>query len=178
MSQTPLCTSAKVAPQRVAQSVDDPLLEGDAEACALARSLLKEVRFAAIGTLDTDGFPHVSRIAFGRGPRGGYWSLISRLALHAKALRRDPRAGLMVGLPGPKGDPLTHPRLSLRVEAHAIDPMNPLHPTLCDRWLADHPKSKLYITLPDFYFVEFKILAATLNGGFARAWRLRPEDLD
>jgi len=27
---------------------------------------------------------------------------------------------LLLGEPGPKGDPLTHPRLSLQVEAHAI----------------------------------------------------------
>ncbi|WP_406736277.1 HugZ family protein [Thioclava sp. GXIMD4215] len=156
----------------------DPVQDADQESRDLARRLLAESLFAAIGTIDpATGFPHVSRIAIGPGPAGGLWSLVSGLSVHARALAADPRAGMLIGIPGSKGDPLTHPRLSLQVEARPLDRMDPRHPSLRDRWLADHPKSKLYIDLGDFYFIEFHILAAQLNGGFARSYRLTATDL-
>ncbi|AQS49240.1 pyridoxamine 5-phosphate oxidase [Thioclava nitratireducens] len=156
----------------------DPIRPTDDEARALAQRLIREARFGALGTLDPDtGAPVVTRVALGPGPQGELLIFVSSLAAHTTALLRDRRAGLLLGEPGPKGDPLTHPRLSLQVEAHAVERDNPAFPTMRDRWLADHPKSKLYIDLPDFFFFDLRPTSASLNGGFGRAFRLMPADL-
>jgi len=156
----------------------DPIRPTDDEARALARSLIAAARFGALGVIDpATGFPAVTRIALGPGPGGGLFTLVSGLAAHSRALRADPRVSLLVGEPGPKGDPLTHPRLSLQAEALPLPPDDPRRADTRARWLADHPKSKLYIDLPDFFFVEFRLIAGALNGGFGRAFRLGAADL-
>lgn len=156
----------------------DPIRATDDAARALARDLIVNARFGALGVIDPEtGFPAVTRIALGAGPQGGLWSLVSGLSAHSRALRADPRAGLLLGEPGPKGDPLTHPRLSLQVEARPLPHSDAGFDATRARWLADHPKARLYIDLPDFFFVEFMLLGGRLNGGFARAYRLSPADL-
>lgn len=156
-----------------------PIRETDDEARVLARGLIAKARFAALGVLDPDtGAPAVSRIAIGTGPEGGIWTLVSGLSAHSRALRADPRAGLLIGEPGLKGDPLTHPRLSLSVRAHPFPPEAPGLSALRAHWLAGHPKSKLYLDLPDFFFLRFEVLSGLLNGGFARAYRLTPADME
>jgi putative heme iron utilization protein len=108
---------------------------------------------------------------------GGPVTLISSLSAHHAALRQSPLAALMVGEPGPKGDPLTHPRLMIRVEARFVERAGADHAALRDGWLATHPKAKLYVDFGDFGFVRLVPLSAFLNGGFGRAVRLAPDDL-
>lgn len=156
----------------------DPIRPTDDAARALARGLIASARFGALGVIDpVTQSPAVTRIALGQGPEGGLWTLVSGLSAHTRALRANPAAGLLVGEPGPKGDPLTHPRLSLQVEAVPLPREAASFAPMRARWLADHPKSKLYIDLPDFTFVEFRILSGALNGGFGRAFLLGPADL-
>lgn len=156
----------------------DPIRPTDDEARALARGLISGARFGALGVIDPEtGFPAVTRIALGSGPEGGLWTLVSGLSAHARALRADPRVSVLVGEPGAKGDPLTHPRLSLQAEALPLAADDPRRAAARARWLADHPKAKIYIDLGDFFFVEFRLIGGALNGGFGRAFRLRAEDL-
>lgn len=156
----------------------DPIRATDDEARALARQIIAQARYGALGVIDPDtGSPHVSRIALGPGPEGGLWTLVSGLSAHSRALRLNPSAGLLLGEPAAKGDPLAHPRLSLQVRAHPLPAHAPELPALRARWLEDHPKSKLYLDLPDFFFLRFEILSGALNGGFARAYRLAPADM-
>ncbi len=156
----------------------DPTRPADDEARALARTLLREATSAVLAVCEPGtGLPLVSRIGFGLGPGGGGLSLVSDLSQHTAALRAAPDAGLMVGEPGPKGDPLTSPRLSLRARAAFVDADDPARPGLRDLWLATHPKAKLYVDFADFHFVRFAVSEAFLNGGFGRAYRLTAEDL-
>ncbi|GGH54044.1 pyridoxamine 5-phosphate oxidase [Frigidibacter albus] len=155
-----------------------PIRPTDHEARALARSLITTARFAALAVLTPgSGAPAVTRIALGLDAAGLPLTLISSLSAHTKALQASPRAGLLVGEPGPKGDPLTHPRLSLDTLAEFVDRTSPDHAALRTLWLASHPKSKLYIDFADFSFVRLRPLGAALNGGFGRAFVLAPEDL-
>ena len=156
----------------------NPIRDLDPEARALAHDLIAGARHASLGTIDPDtGFPMVTRIALGTDPNGNLYTFVSGLSVHSRALRADPRASLLIGEPGAKGDPLTHPRLSLRANATLIPPSAPRTGALRAWWLASHPKSKIYIDLPDFFFVRFEPQDAMLNGGFARAYRLEAEDL-
>lgn len=156
----------------------DPVAPADAESMALARSLLSGATHAALAYLDPEtGDPGISRIALCLDPEGVPLTLVSALAPHSAALRAHPAAALMVGEPGGKGDPLTHPRLMVKVRAEFIAPDAPSRPALRGHWLDQRPKARLYIDFADFALVRLRPQSALLNGGFARANRLAPADL-
>lgn len=162
------------APQRRTE----PVRQADATARGIARNLLLAARTAAIGVIEPEtGAPFVSLVAFGIGPAGEALTLVSDLAIHARALRIDPRASLLVGAPGPKGDPLSHPRLTLRATAGFIAPDAPERAGYRAAWLRDHPKSALYADFADFHFVRFAIADGHLNAGFGKAYALSANDL-
>jgi putative heme iron utilization protein len=159
-------------------TASDPTLPATAEAIAQARAMMADARHAALAVIDAGtGTPGISRIAWGLGPDGVPVTLISSLAPHFAALRANPACAAMVGEVGDRGDPLTHPRLMLRTTATFVAVDDPARPALRDRWLADHPKSALYIDFADFAFVRLNPVSALLNAGFARAFRLTAENL-
>jgi putative heme iron utilization protein len=156
----------------------DPVRDADPEALALARSLLAAARFAALAVTDpADGLPGISRIAFGLGPEGTPMTLISSLSAHHGALLANPACALMVGEPGEKGDPLTHPRLMIKARAEFVAQDAADRAALRDHWLAAHPKAKLYIDFGDFGFVRFQPQSILLNGGFGKAFRIDPAQI-
>lgn len=155
----------------------DPVQPANDEALTLVRQLLS-LGHAALAWEDPDtGSPGISRIAFSRDPEAGMLTLVSGLAPHFRALRDRPSCALMLGEVGDKGDPLTHPRLMIRASASFVAADDPARPGLRDRWLQRHPKATIYIDLADFAFVRLAPVSALLNGGFARAFHVRPEDL-
>jgi putative heme iron utilization protein len=154
-----------------------PSLPVDEEVRQQARSLIHTARHAALGVLLENGLPFVTRVAFGTAPDGMPITLISDLAKHTSALRRHPACSLLIGDPGPKGDPLTHPRLSLMATAEFMCRDTSRYAELRAHYLQTHPKSKLYADFADFHFVRFNIREAHLNGGFARAFTLTANDL-
>lgn len=155
----------------------DPIRPTDDQARSLAQSLLAQAQFAALATLTQHGAPLVTRVAFGLCPKGQPISLISSLAAHSKALHASPMASLLIGEPGPKGDPLTHPRLTLQARAYFVPNTTPEHAELAAHYLRSHPKAKIYIGFSDFSFVRFEVTAGFLNGGFGKAFNLAPTDL-
>ncbi|MBY6091353.1 HugZ family protein [Maritimibacter alkaliphilus] len=154
----------------------DPIRPTDDEARALARSLIAEASFGALGVL-LDGHPMVTRVALATAPDGQPLTLISTLSQHSQALSADPRCSLLLGEPGDKGDPLTHPRLTIQARADFVRQGDDAYPALAEHYLAQRPKSKLYIGFADFFFCRFAVEAAFLNGGFGKAYRLTPADL-
>lgn len=155
----------------------DPIQPANDDAMTLVRQLLS-LGHAALAWEDPDtGTPGISRIAFARDPEAGLLTLVSGLAPHFRALRDRPDCALMLGEVGDKGDPLTHPRLMIRTRASFVAQGDPARPGLRDRWLTRNPKATIYIDLPDFAFVRLTPTSALLNGGFARAFHIRPEDL-
>jgi len=137
-----------------------------------------DVRHAALAVRDPqDGMPAISRIALVRDPQGQPLSLISDLSAHADALKTTPEAALLIGEPGEKGDPLTHPRISLKVRAAFVRHGDPAHAALAAHYLTQQPKAKLYIGFGDFALVKFTVLSGLLNGGFGKAYPLSPDDL-
>jgi putative heme iron utilization protein len=155
----------------------DPVQPADAEARDLAHRLLG-LGHAALAWTDPDtGTPGISRIAFARDPDAGLLTLVSGLAPHFRALQAHPDCALMLGDVGDKGDPLTHPRLMIRAHAAFVAADDPARPAIRARWLDRSPKAAVYVDLPDFAFVRMAPTSALLNGGFARAFRLSPDDL-
>ncbi len=155
-----------------------PIRTTDNAARTLARDLIAGARFGAIGVLHpVSGAPHVARIALAPAKEGGLLAFVSGLALYTRALTAAPQAGLLLGEPGAKGDPLTHPRLSLSVTAHFLEADDAQAKGLRAHWLTLHPKASVYVDLPDFRFVHFAPTGALLNGGFGRAFELTAKDL-
>lgn len=151
------------------QTVDDKVRKS-------AQTLISETRSAALATLDpATGDPAASRVLLSTDPDGQPVFLISRLSLHFAALEADPRASLLVGEPG-SGDPLTGARLSLAGKAERLRDEKD-HALARGRCLARHPKSKLYINLPDFAFWRLNIEKAGFIEGFGKAYALSRYDL-
>ncbi|MFP4326715.1 MAG: HugZ family protein [Paracoccaceae bacterium] len=156
----------------------DPILPTDDEARRMARDLIDSARFGALAVLDPEtGAPLVSRVAVATDSAGRPVSLISDLSLHTTALKADPACSLMVGEPGLKGDPLTHPRLTIQARAHFLRHGETGHEALARRYLDLQPKARLYIGFADFSFVIYQVDSAQLNGGFGKAYRMGPADL-
>lgn len=148
----------------------DPIRPTDDDARNLAQGLLRGATYGALGVL-VDGAPMVTRVAVGMAGADPL-ILVSTLSEHTRALLADPACSLLVGEPGPKGDPLTHPRLTLQCLAESAEKA-----THRGAWLDRHPKSKLYIDFGDFLFLRLAVQAAHLNGGFGKAFRLTASDL-
>ncbi|ASW07238.1 pyridoxamine 5'-phosphate oxidase family protein [Rhizobium sp. CNPSo 4039] len=151
--------------------------ETDEDARIQARDLMHKAAHAALAVIDPEtGFPSVSRVLIAMDADGAPVILVSGLSSHSKALMKDSRASALFGEPG-KGDPLAHPRLTLRCSAERIDRQSQAHDRIRALFLDRHPKSNLYIDFPDFCFFRLVPLDASLNGGFGRAYILSSKDL-
>ncbi|WP_164659535.1 HugZ family protein [Tropicibacter sp. Alg240-R139] len=156
----------------------DPFQAANEQARALAHKLMEMATHTALAVLQPNiAAPSVTRIAIARDDLGIPVSLISQLATHTAALEANPTCALLVGEPGDKGDPLTHPRLTLHCTARFLKRGSPEHDTLRTRYLSLRPKAKLYVDFPDFRFVRFEVSDGLLNGGFGQAFLLSPSDL-
>lgn len=152
----------------------DPIRPTDDDACALAWSLIDGARFGALGVIDPETHgPMVARIAIVPGTDGLPMTLISTLSSHTAALDANPVCSLLLGEPGAKGDPLRHPRLTLQARAEPADKV-----ALKAHYLGHYPKARLYYDFTDFRLIRFAPLAGLLNGGFGKAFRLTPSDLN
>lgn len=156
--------------KEILQPVDD-------EAIALARSLLRTARYGALATLDPEtGSPAASRVATATDLDGAPLILVSALAPHTASMIADMRCSLMVGEPG-KGDPLAHPRMTLHCHAQKLDRDQDCGKHARRRYLNRHPKASLYADFADFSFFRLEVISASLNGGFARAYVLKPDQI-
>lgn len=142
-----------------------------------ARHLLRTIRAGALATCDAgrDGHPLATLVSVATDIDGAPLLLLSQLSAHRTNLERDPRASLLLAAQG-KGDPLAHPRLSLIGRVHRIM-AEPEVARARTRFLARHPKAKLYADFTDFAWFRMAVEAGHLNGGFARAAALTREDL-
>ncbi|MFT4960510.1 MAG: putative heme iron utilization protein [Paracoccaceae bacterium] len=155
----------------------NPIQPTDAAARDIAQTLLQEARFAALAVILPDGAPLVTRVAFGLSAAGQPLSLIAGLAAHTRALQANPACSVLIGEPGDRGDPLIYPRLTLQARATFVHHGTDVFAKMAAHYLRDHPKSKLYIGLPDFSFVQFTVHRGHLNAGFGKAFTLSPADM-
>ena len=155
----------------------NPIRPTDDPARDIAKTLLSDARFAALAVITPDGAPLVTRVAFGLSPLGQPLTLISGLAAHTRALRANSACSVLIGEPGEKGDPLTHPRLTLQGRVQFLAHQDDGFDEMAAHYLRDHPKSKLYIGLTDFSFALFDVTQGHLNAGFGKAFTLTPSDM-
>ena len=150
----------------------NPINPTDDAARQLAQDLLHSTRYGAIAVTHPDTqTPYAARVAM-LWHNGALLTLISTLSLHTKALAANPACAALIGEPGDKGDPLTHPRMTLICRAREGD--KSAHKSA---WLAAIPKAQLYYDFSDFKMYELVVSEAHLNGGFGKAFTLGADDL-
>jgi len=149
---------------------DRPAAEFDGT--ALAKRLLRTIRSGSLATLDAQsGHPFASLVTIATDIDGSPLLLMSMLSQHRANIEADLRVSILLSQPG-KGDPLAHPRLTVIGRAERSD-----GPQVRSRFIARHPKAKLYADFADFAFFRLAVEGAHLNGGFARAMSLTREQL-
>lgn len=149
----------------------DPFRPLDDDARAMIAELLT-ASHASLAVTREDGTPSVTRIALAADKDSAPVTLISDLSLHTKALRNARACALLIGEPGEKGDPLTHPRLTLHCKAAFVERGSDAHTDLRAHYLAQRPKAKLYVDFADFHFVRFEVVDGLLNAGFGKAYKI------
>lgn len=143
----------------------------DTQSIDRARQLIDQAAFGSLAVLEAEtGHPLASRVAIALDADRTPIMLMSALAAHVPALAKDNRCSLLLGEPG-SGDPLAHPRITLIGRARRLDRDSADHQRARDRYLARHPKAKLYADFGDFSFYRLEIERAALNAGFSKAYR-------
>jgi putative heme iron utilization protein len=136
-----------------------------------ARGLLRSAR---VGTLATSaaGQPYAALVTPACAPDLHPLLLLSTLSEHTRHLRAEPRCALLVAGPPSDANPQTAPRVTLTCLAEPAD-----DPAAKARFLAVHPYAAGYAEFADFAPWRLVPMAAMFVGGFARATRLRREEL-
>jgi putative heme iron utilization protein len=134
-----------------------------------ARRLLRRGGTAALATLTGDA-PLTTLVAVASDFDGAPLMLLSTLSVHTRNLIADPRSSLLIATTSQRGDPLNQPRLTVLGRATPT-------PTGRARYLARHPKAKLYASFADFRLYRFAVESVHFNGGFARAAPMTPSQL-
>lgn len=138
-----------------------------------ARHILRQCDFAALAThsAKVPGYPFVSHAPLALDGAGQPLMLLSRLAEHTKNLAADPRASLMVSLPGEA--PQAQPRLTLVGDLGPVEVDGPT----CERYLRYHPDASTYLGFGDFRFYRLAVQRVRLVAGFAQAGWVTPDEL-
>ncbi|MGB0681763.1 MAG: HugZ family protein [Magnetovibrionaceae bacterium] len=143
--------------------------------------LIRLLRSAASGSLatamrhagdnpDKRGAPYVSLVTIATDQQGQPVFLFSQLADHTQNLIRDNRASLLIEGASRRANPQTGPRVTLmgRVE-NSADQGEARAEADGARFLARHPKARMYAGFGDFGFYRMVVERAHWVGGFGRA---------
>lgn len=134
-----------------------------------ARGLL---RAATKASLAVSG-PYAGLVLVAAAHDGSPLLLISELAEHARALRRDPACALLVDGTDGHAEVLTGPRATLVGTARVDD-----DPALRRRYVARHPSAARYAGFADFHLWRMEVARAHLVAGFGRIHWLEGYALD
>ncbi len=133
--------------------------------------LVHTQRWAALATLDPDGQPFASMVAYAVNPEGGLLLHLSRLAAHTRHLEARPRVALVISEADcGHGDPQTLARVTLQGEVRRVDPEAADYATDRAAYLARLPDAEPLFSFGDFALFCITPTAARLVGGFAQAF--------
>lgn len=151
----------------------------DQESLEHLTRLMRESRVATLGTVDTDGTPHLALVPFAVDPTGPAFLIhISRLARHTLDLVGDARAALLVAeADRPSRNPATLARVSFQGYAEPIARDDPAYDAARAVYLARHPAGEVTFQLADFILFRIWPESARFVAGFGRAFDLTVQEL-
>lgn len=128
-----------------------------------ARTLVAANRHAVLATVNSDGYPYSSTVAYAALDNGDMLLLLSQLAEHTKHIAQDARVSFFLHDHLGLADPLAEPRLSLigKVETESNDAFR-------RRFLEVHPTAAVYVDFTDFAFYRFAPETLYYIAGFGR----------
>lgn len=128
------------------------------------RRLLRTARFGTLSTLDPEsGYPYGAATNLATDHDGSPVFIMAGLALHARNLAADPRAALTLIEPG-LADVLGGVRMTIVGRVVQVTETARLE-AVRRRYLARHPKTKLYMTLPDIGLYRLEMADLRVSGG-------------
>ncbi|MBH24345.1 MAG: pyridoxamine 5'-phosphate oxidase [Myxococcales bacterium] len=141
--------------------------------------IIRDLRWAGLATVDGDGAPHASMVAYvPEEDRLGLLLHLSRLSRHTRNLFANPTASLIISQPDPlSGDPQTLARITLTGQVEVIERDSAAWEAGRDRYLAALPDSERLFGFKDFTLFRFRPHKARYIGGFARAFSLTEAQL-
>jgi len=144
------------------------------EAIDVSHSLLRQGRSGTLSTLikTHDGWPYGSLVTFATDLDASPLFLFSDLSDHARNLKADARASLLIERTSNRLKPQTGPRVTLL--GTLTQTKNPRHSR---RFIARHPQAAMYSGFGDFHFYHMTLERAHYVGGFARAKWFRGREL-
>jgi heme iron utilization protein len=150
----------------------------DTESRRILGDLIRGRRTASLGTL-LDGAPFVSMVLFAPSPDfSSFFILISRLALHTRAIASDPRAALMIaGVEREDSDPQTIARVSIRGTAAEVPVTDGEYERGRALYLGKYPQAAFNFQLGDFGLFRLRMESARYVAGFGRIFDLTAEEL-
>jgi heme iron utilization protein len=131
-----------------------------------ARSLVARASRAVLGSVQDDGFPFSSLVEVAPLPSGDLLIVMSDLAQHAKNIKTNHKASLLLSDDLHSGAALAHGRATLTGEVKLTEDSAHL-----EAWLAAHPGSTLG-TFHDFRLYHFGVTRAHVIAGFGRVGRV------
>jgi putative heme iron utilization protein len=141
--------------------------------------MLRQHRWAALATVDGEGLPAASMVAYAVDlERGVLYLHLSGLAAHTRELLQHPRAALVIGeCDHGEGDPQQLARLSLRGEVCVVTRDEANYESVKGCYLQRLPDAEQLFTFGDFQLFRFTITGARFVGGFGQAHSYRGEEL-
>jgi putative heme iron utilization protein len=145
----------------------------------LIASLLRGQRSGALGTITETGSPFVSFVAYAPEPDfGGFLLHLSSLAAHARHLKADERASLLIALPDDRREDVqTLARITITGRAAIIPRDDAGYDAAGERYLTHLPAAAQLFGFGDFVLYRLVPDGARYVGGFARALTLSAEQL-
>ena len=141
--------------------------------------MLRQHRWAALATVDGDGVPAASMVAYALDSgRGCLYLHLSGLAGHTKELLKQPLAGIVISeCDGMNGDPQQLARLSLRIRSEELPRDGAAYQAAKECYLERLPDAVQRFGFADFRLFRAEIEGARFVGGFGQAHSYRGEEV-
>lgn len=139
--------------------------------------LLKRQRWAALATINSDGNPEASMVAYALNRDAVEIYLhLSELATHTQNLKHNPRLSLVVSETDTgEGDPQQLARATVYGKAEILNRGHTDYSTARACYLAHLPTAEQLFDFGDFHLFRLKIEQIRFVGGFGRAFDISPK---
>ena len=142
-------------------------------------TMLKQHRWAALATVDGEGLPAASMVAYALDDeRGCLYLHLSGLAAHTKELLKQPVAGIVISeRDAGEDDPQQLARLSLRIRCEELARESAGYLSAKECYLKRLPDAEQLFGFADFKLFQARIEGARFVGGFGQAHSYRGEEI-